>query len=219
MRYYNEAEDRWITGWLKKAFTQGMGQDGPLQTSFEDDVWVQLTMTMQEDGIMTYYLNGEEKTWLSVPVWEGLRDNLLLGAGSDGSSQSFQFEGWMDDLQIYDYTLSDAEVASLYATPGSVIGQTPNIAGDANNDGHVDGSDVTILAGNWQKGVSDGLTASWEEGDFNGDGQVDGSDVTILAGNWQYGVEAAAAAVPEPSMLLLLLCGVVASLFGRRMKK
>ena len=79
------------------------------------------------------------------------------------------------------------------------------IAGDANGDGKVDGSDVTILAGNWQKGVSDGLTASWAEGDFNGDGKVDGSDVTILAGNWQYGVNAAAAAVPEPSTLVLLL--------------
>ena len=79
------------------------------------------------------------------------------------------------------------------------------IAGDANGDGRVDGSDVTILAGNWQKGVSDGLTASWEEGDFNGDGRVDGSDVTVLAGNWQYGVSAAAAAVPEPDTLVLLL--------------
>ena len=79
------------------------------------------------------------------------------------------------------------------------------IAGDANSDGRVDGSDVTILAGNWQKGVSDGLTASWGEGDFNGDGRVDGSDVTILAGNWQYGVTAAAASVPEPSAFVLLL--------------
>ena len=80
----------------------------------------------------------------------------------------------------------------------------PSQPGDANGDGKVDGSDVTILAGNWQKGVSDGLTAKWEEGDFNGDGKVDGSDVTILAGNWQYGVNAAAASVPEPSVLVLL---------------
>ena len=83
--------------------------------------------------------------------------------------------------------------------------ETPKIAGDANNDGKVDGSDVTILAGNWQYGVDGNGTASWEMGDFNGDGKVDGSDVTILAGNWQYGVNATTAAVPEPSTLLLLL--------------
>ena len=88
---------------------------------------------------------------------------------------------------------------------------SPKVAGDANGDGKVDGSDVTILAGNWQKGVNDGLVASWEEGDFNGDGKVDGSDVTILAGNWQYGVDSAAASVPEPSTFVLLL-GVLASL-------
>ena len=95
---------------------------------------------------------------------------------------------------------------------------TAKIAGDANEDGKVDGSDVTILAGNWQKGVSDGLTASWSEGDFNGDGKVDGSDVTILAGNWQYGVEAETATVPEPSVFVLLLGSLVAFCFFRRRK-
>lgn len=54
------------------------------------------------------------------------------------------------------------------------------LTGDANLDGMVDGSDVTILAGNWQA-----TNASWGKADFNGDGRVDGSDVTILAGNWQ----------------------------------
>ena len=90
------------------------------------------------------------------------------------------------------------------------------VAGDANNDGKVDGSDVTILAGNWQKGVGDGQTADWSEGDFNGDGKVDGSDVTILAGNWQYGVEASAASVPEPSTLVMILVGFVAFMMRKR---
>ena len=93
-----------------------------------------------------------------------------------------------------------------------------NIPGDANNDGQVDGSDVTILAGNWQKGVNDGQTAYWADGDFNGDGKVDGSDVTILAGNWQYGVEASASAVPEPNTLVLLLAAVSSFLIWKRTK-
>ena len=87
------------------------------------------------------------------------------------------------------------------------------IAGDANGDGKVDGSDVTILAGNWQAGVGgpDPETITWEMGDFNGDGQIDGSDVTILAGNWQAGVTAASASVPEPSTIVLLV-GLLLSL-------
>ena len=51
---------------------------------------------------------------------------------------------------------------------------TPRMPGDANSDGKVDGSDVTILAGNWQVGVNDGKTATWSMGDFNGDHKVDG---------------------------------------------
>ena len=86
----------------------------------------------------------------------------------------------------------------------------PQIPGDANKDGKVDGSDVTILAGNWQFGVDGNGSATWDMGDFNGDGKVDGSDVTILAGNWQYGVEASSTSVPEPTALILLI-GMTAS--------
>lgn len=80
-----------------------------------------------------------------------------------------------------------------------------DIPGDANGDGRVDGSDVTILADNWQ--VLTGATRAM--GDFNGDGAVDGSDVTILADNWQTGVSHAATAVPEPGTLLLSFLGLL----------
>ena len=137
---------------------------------------------------------------------------LLLALEESSQTWSFNELAISDDgnqLVVGSYGMGSVYLFSL----GS-----EQIAGDANNDGKVDGSDVTILAGNWQKGVSDGLTATWAEGDFNGDGKVDGSDVTILAGNWQYGVEAAAASVPEPSTLVLLISlmiGVVAC-FKRR---
>ena len=108
---------------------------------------------------------------------------------------------------------SDAEWVFLneiqFVTDGAV---TPPVAGDANKDGKVDGSDVTILAGNWQVGVDGVVEATWEMGDFNGDGKVDGSDVTILAGNWQYGVDTDAASVPEPSTVMLLFAAATALL-------
>ena len=112
---------------------------------------------------------------------------------------------------------SQSETAATAIDEIEVYGVAP-IAGDANGDGKVDGSDVTILAGNWQYGVgSSEETATWSMGDFNGDGQVDGSDVTILAGNWQYGVDAAAASVPEPSMIALAFAGLLAiGMFRKR---
>ena len=122
-----------------------------------------------------------------------------------GKFGTYFFNGELDEFAIFGEALTLEQIQAHY---DAAFGESNQIAGDANKDGKVDGSDVTILAGNWQKGVNDGLTASWEEGDFNSDGKVDGSDVTILAGNWQYGVEAAASAVPEPSTIVLLLAAV-----------
>ena len=120
-----------------------------------------------------------------------------------------------DLLDLTDFTNPD--LGRTYAFEINVsLNASPLLPGDANGDGKVDGSDVTILAGNWQMGVSDGLTATWEEGDFNGDGKVDGSDVTILAGNWQAGVTTAAASVPEPGTIVLLLTVIGPFLIWKR---
>lgn len=120
----------------------------------------------------------------------------------------------LDTDYTLDYITEDELAGFVLLTVGGEI--TPeDIPGDANHDGKVDGSDVTILAGNWQ--VLSGAT--WSMGDFNGDKKVDGSDVTILAGNWQYGVSTTAASVPEPGMFLLLL-GAIAALFaGHRVRR
>ena len=136
-------------------------------------------------------------------------DTVFFQASSAHVDQVVFYEG------VKDESFFQANLDTIL--PGD---PTPDIPGDANRDNKVDGSDVTILAGNWQVGVdpSDTTEVTWEMGDFNGDGQVDGSDVTILAGNWQAGVEVAAASVPEPSMVMLLLGGFV-TLFGRSRRR
>ncbi len=78
--------------------------------------------------------------------------------------------------------------------------------GDANRDGVVDAADAAILATYWQTT----LDATWLMGDFNGDGAVDEIDATLLAANWQ---SDASGAVPEPSSLALLTCGLFGLLF------
>ena len=136
-----------------------------------------------------------------------LIDTLAIGAGYTSGDMTTSI-GDFDEFAI------GTEYLDVVPTPN----ETPNdpIPGDANKDGKVDGSDVTILAGNWQKGVDDGLTAIWDDGDFNNDGKVDGSDVTILAGNWQAGVSGEAASVPEPSTIVLLLAAIAGWFTVRR---
>ena len=49
---------------------------------------------------------------------------------------------------------------------------------------------------------------NWSQGDFNGDGVVDGSDLNIVLSNYNQGA-GVAAAVPEPSTLLLAAAGLM----------
>ena len=150
-------------------------------------------------------------------------EHLVFDGAESLEAVFFKDWGYFYDVPVVNGTITgtfgDGTGSTVVVAGMSVFfseSENPQIPGDANNDQKVDGSDVTILAGNWQKGVSDGQTANWEDGDFNGDGKVDGSDVTILAGNWQYGVTAAATSVPEPSMILLILGGLLSTLLIRR---
>jgi hypothetical protein len=84
-----------------------------------------------------------------------------------------------------------------YAVVGTTI-----LDGDANRDGRVDINDLTVVLSNF--GRTTGM--SWSTGDFTGDGTIDVNDLTIVLANFGEAVTAGAgiAAVPEPSMLVLI---------------
>ena len=142
--------------------------------------------------------NDADDDFLCVFVQDDV-EHGTLNLNTNGSFTYIPEIGFSGSDQ-FTYYASDGWDTSVLATVTFQI-QSYIIPGDANCDGVVDGSDVTILADNWQ--IQTGAT--WTMGDFNGDGAVDGSDVTILADNWQAGVTAAATSVPEPSTLVVLL--------------
>jgi hypothetical protein len=84
--------------------------------------------------------------------------------------------------------------------------------GDANLDGEFNSSDlVAVLAsGTYEAEVS----SVWTTGDFNGDGRTNSSDLVaaLAGGGYELGPRAAAAAVPEPSTIGLLLTAFIVAL-------
>ena len=71
---------------------------------------------------------------------------------------------------------------TIYTCAFGVYGVVPStgIPGDLNEDGLVNGTDLTILLGSWGDCPSSGACIA----DLNDDGVVNGTDLTILLGNW-----------------------------------
>ena len=115
-------------------------------------------------------------------------------------------------IDSFTYLAFDGEDYSELATAVIEVIGTVKIPGDTNGDKKVDDQDAAVLAANWGESHSGA-----SNGDFDGDGFVGPADAAILAANWGDYNEAAAA-VPEPSTLALLLAGLLgaAALAGGR---
>ena len=136
-----------------------------VETSAYDHAY--LRVSVGGGAWQTIWENGGEVT---TNQWELMEYDL--SAIADGQSDvrirwvmgttdsSWQYSGWnLDDIQL---------VAS--APPSG-------LPGDLNDDGIVDGADLTILLSSW--GFCPGCIA-----DLNGDGEVNGADLTSLLGYW-----------------------------------
>ena len=217
-------EGSWV---IKDLFLSDHNYDYGQLTIEDDGTWRIIAPT--DPGPQVYATGGEMVMWVSEDegyTWSAIRDltydseyNHTYAKQPVDANDEF-YAIWADgnayapsESCLYFTDKNGTGVWRLpydmdtdFATPELAYTPIVNaIPGDANEDGVVDGSDVTILAANWQYGVNmENPDATWWMGDFNGDGVVDGSDVTILAGNWQYGVDAGSASVPEPGTLALL---------------
>ena len=216
--FYQTSPDNSNDGELYVNETGSIGISEDYAGTILADTWHRVAITLDEDGLMTKYIDGVEvgKQYNRLPR-HGIQDLFYILCDDDGDTDA----GYISSYRFLNSVLTSEEIAELGGVnaAGAATGVSPNIPGDANKDGKVDGSDVTILAGNWQVGVGGVGGATWGMGDFNGDGAVDGSDVTILAGNWQYGVNSAATAVPEPSTVLLVISALIGFSSACRRKK
>jgi hypothetical protein len=177
------------------------------------NTWVHLagTMTAEPAGGFTYrlYRNGTVAATFDNDSGAGQLEGMLgdytvgwaIGARGGVGGQEREWNGWIDDVRIYDHPLSADEVLM------AMFGGPPPIKGDTDGDGVVEFEDFEPIRANFRKTV-----ASRGLGDLVRNGRVDFDDFRewktafVGGGGSLAGLDLGFASnVPEPSTAVLAL--------------
>ncbi len=161
------------------------------------DQWLHLAFVWEQDSVTLYVDGTDEGTIAGTPFT--FANGKVFGIGSPFETTEPRrwgngFDGLMDDVAIWDQSLTAAEVTLLAggASPESIV--APATA-DFDGDGDVDGADFL----KWQRDLGDATNLALWEADFG----------TTAAG-------AAAAVVPEPASWILVCTIALAATRRRR---
>ena len=127
--------------------------------------------------------------------------NSILAAGC---AQGFK----AGSAEIFDSTAAATGMTLGWSDNGSnAVRIMATVQGDANLDGRVDVYDLSAVLASY-----DATGIVWAHGDFNYDGRVDINDLDVVLNNYDRSASTlpAFAAVPEPSVLVLLFAALVA---------
>jgi hypothetical protein len=145
------------------------------QASINTGQYVHLVVTRdQQTGEKRIYVNGvlDSSTYASTDLLTG-SDGLTIGYNNGQP-----FTGDLDEIQFYSGVLSDAEVASLYANPGTTV---PDVTG-GNTNGlvvHYDFDEDVVLAPD----VSGNNNNIVHAGNFGGSGPSISTDTAAGSGS------------------------------------
>ena len=136
--------------------------------------WAHVAFTSAASGDRRIYLNGTLVAQGVAPNY-GQELGLLL-VGRDRLDSNPRLRAAIDELRVYDRTLSAAEVV-IVRDVGGPVGPTC-VDADIYRDFNVNGADLGILLSQW--GPNTPLT----ESDLNNDGVVNGADLGLLLSFW-----------------------------------
>jgi hypothetical protein len=140
-------------------------------TSVNDGAWHQIAIAYDVGNLVRIYIDGApaDNSRPTHPI-AFIDAPLLVGGVDFGGTPRGTFNGFIDELQMYDHALTDAEVQELFDDPTTTV-----CPGDLNADGQRDLADLGILLASY--GVDDG-------GDIDGDGDTDIGDLGFLLSRW-----------------------------------
>ncbi len=129
----------------------------PTSHALADNQWHMLTVTHDRDGFATFYFDATKQDTMDISVSPGSIDTgypIILGTDArayiDGQMPPHWFDGAIDDVRIYNYALSDVEIAELYVdfNPEHKLCLEP-LQGDLTGDCVVGLDDFAIFAAVW----------------------------------------------------------------------
>ncbi len=99
---------------------------------------------------------------------------MIAGVYNNSTGEVGAFRGQIDEVQVYDYAITAADIAAMHADPTAAAGPKQCFC-DLNADAQRTTQDLTLLLARFGQPVSIGAT-----GDINYDGVVNTSDLVIL---------------------------------------
>ena len=101
--------------------SSGIGEELISTTSVNDGEWHHIVVTYESLGQASLYVDGGSpemsRSTVPTPIMFSSGDFYVGAVNWRGDGPQGQFDGYIDELQIYDHALSAEEVQSLYENP------------------------------------------------------------------------------------------------------
>jgi hypothetical protein len=137
-----------------------------------DGAWHHVVVSYKANGLVRIYIDGApvDNSQPASPIVP-VGSPFLVGAVDFSGTPGATFNGFVDELQVYDHAVTDAEAQALFDDPTATV-----CPGDFDGDGLRDLADLGTLLASY--GQDDG-------GDIDGDGDTDIGDLGALLADWQ----------------------------------
>jgi hypothetical protein len=97
------------------------GEQAFSTTDVNDGQWHQIVCTYQQGGLLGIYVDGTPREDLHDGPSNLPTSARFIVGGIDAGGVSPWFQGWIDDVQVYDHTLKPHQIDYLYAHPTYVF--------------------------------------------------------------------------------------------------